>query len=162
MNFNSKVFIPISQNKVLMIDYSDYELVKQYTWCAHRNHNVYYAETNMLKIHGKSKSLQVHRLLLNSPRGMVIDHIDGNGLNNCRDNLRVVSPKVNQWNRSKLDPDRGIYQRKSGKWQAQLSINSKNKYLGIFDSKEKAQEEIKKQIIKTRGVEFLPKTKDNS
>jgi len=67
----------------------------------------------------------------------LIDHIDGNKLNNAFDNLRVVSNQGNQFNRPTA---KGYSWNKArGKWEAQIRINKKNKHLGCYDTEEAAR-----------------------
>lgn len=72
------------------------------------------------------------------PKGMEIDHIDGNRLNNSPDNLRLVSSSINSKNRSKRSDNKSgvtgvCWHRASRAWQASISIDRKVVYLGIFD-----------------------------
>lgn len=83
----------------------------------------------------------LHRLIADPPAGMMVDHINGNGLDNRRANLRVASNSQNQANRQRV---RGAYikgicfHRKSGKWQAQIKKDDVNFYLGLYASEEAA------------------------
>ena len=66
-----------------------------------------------------------------------IDHQDGNKLNNSLDNLRVVTHQQNQWNQNKA---KGYYFNKaSQKWKAQINLNNKNIYLGLFNTESEAR-----------------------
>lgn len=66
-----------------------------------------------------------------------IDHQDGNKLNNSLDNLRVVTHQQNQWNQTKA---KGYYFNKaSQKWKAQINLNNKNIYLGLFNTESEAR-----------------------
>jgi AP2 domain/HNH endonuclease len=76
------------------------------------------------------------------PRGKVVDHIDGNGLNNTRANLRICSRSENMGN-AKAHEDRkgkykGVCKVKSGKYEAQICKNGKRMKLGRFDTAEAA------------------------
>lgn len=66
-----------------------------------------------------------------------IDHIDGNKLNNSIHNLRVVTHQQNQWNQTKA---KGYYFNKaSQKWKAQITLNRKEIYLGLYNSESEAR-----------------------
>lgn len=86
----------------------------------------------------------VHRVLWNMrfgdiPKGMEVDHINGDRLDNSISNLRLVSSSVNSKNRCKRsDNVSGVagvgFHKLTGKWWAMVSINKKRKHLGLFDS----------------------------
>jgi len=80
----------------------------------------------------------MHQMLM--PSRLQIDHIDGNGLNNQKKNLRRATRTQNQQNRAK-QKSRSRYKGISlsrGKWKAQICINKKRKYLGLFETEESA------------------------
>lgn len=84
---------------------------------------------------------KLHRILLNEPDGLEVDHADGNPLNNRLENLRVCDRKQNNQNRTKhkdnMSGFKSVSWHKSNKkWQ----VNINGKHLGCFDSKEKANE----------------------
>lgn len=68
-----------------------------------------------------------------------IDHINGNPIDNCWANLREVTAQQNQFNRKKHIGGVG-WHKASNKWRAYLNINGQSKHLGLFNSREKAQE----------------------
>ena len=123
--------IPLRNKDKQIIDYSvvdkdDYENAKQYTWCRFNGYAVG-------KVNNKTTSL--HCLILGKPdKGYVIDHIDGDGLNNTRANLRFASNAENSQNRPKKEGCTSSYigvsiHPKSKKWTAWYAIT----YLGSFD-----------------------------
>lgn len=94
---------------------------------------------------GKGTTLMIHRLIMDAPAGMEVDHIDGDKLNNQRCNLRICTHHENQRNRTKLNKNsqsgaKGVYlDRRTGKYYAQVSINSKAYNVGRgFDTIEAA------------------------
>ena len=91
-----------------------------------------------------NKMVKRHRIIaytyldldLDNPKQQ-IDHIDGNKLNNSLDNLRVVTHQQNQWNRTKA---KGYYFHKaSQKWKAQITLNRKEIYLGLYKTESEAR-----------------------
>jgi len=91
----------------------------------------------------KRKSHSVHRLVAQAylekySEDLNVDHIDGNRQNNKLENLRMVTGQQNQWNHTKA---KGYYWNKqAGKWKAQIRINGKEKYLGLFNTESEARE----------------------
>ncbi len=81
------------------------------------------------------------------PAGMMVDHIDGNGLNNRLDNLRLVDVTGNARNarrpRTNTSGISGVsWSQNAGKWRAFVMDNGKQRHLGYFSSKEEAAEHV--------------------
>jgi len=89
--------IPLTQNKVALIDDEDWSLVADLQWYAARRHKTFYAVAYVGLVDGKpGQKVFMHRLLTNAPKGKEVHHIDGNGLNNVRTNLEVLSRRDHQ------------------------------------------------------------------
>lgn len=86
--------VPLSQGKAALLDDIDLPLVEGHTWCAQQVRHHWYAVTYV----GRTR-VSMHRLLLAAPRGVIVDHLDGDGLNNQRSNLRLGTNAQNQQNR---------------------------------------------------------------
>lgn len=88
--------------------------------------------------------LLLHIHLMNPPDGMEVDHIDGDGLNNRRVNLRIVTHRQNIWNRKKnVNPTSSKFKgvslyKKSGRWVAYIAAHGKRRHIGYFDDEEAA------------------------
>lgn len=118
-------------------DISDAVFLLQFCYSAHKvdkkKKTEYYARSNI-----DNKSM--HQLLMgdNQPPNTIIDHIDGNKLNNCRSNLRFATSAQNAQNREKregcLSKYLGVSVHKSGKWSTGMSTNGKHENYGLFDS----------------------------
>jgi len=81
----------------------------------------------------------MHRQLINVPKGYVIDHINGSGLDNRRANLRLATVAQNAWNSKKRNPRSGYkgvwLAKEKGLWRAAIFCNRKRKHLGYFKDK---------------------------
>lgn len=128
--------IALSNGMSILVDESDFEKLNKYKWHVHVRKsscgNTYYAVS---KIGGKSVS--AHRMILNPPNGFVVDHVNGNGLDNRRSNLRFATHGQNIANSFKAigrtSKFKGVHLNKeSNKWFAQISVNGKTKNVGIF------------------------------
>lgn len=125
------VLIPSTKGMFFMVDAADEELVRQYKWCANRIGHGWYAVT-----WNKGKHTLLHRMLMNPPPGMVVDHINGDTLNCCRWNMRVVTRGQNNLNRVKKTNSvyKGISKGSGGKWIAKIQLNGSSQDLGAFDT----------------------------
>lgn len=104
------------------------EEVKEHKWYLRGDGYVARREGN--------KTIRLHHLIKPLKKGLVIDHIDRNPLNNIESNLRLVKQSVN----CKNTVGRGYTWDKSrNKWVSQIMVNYKNKYLGRFDTKSEAE-----------------------
>lgn len=136
---SARVFIPLTQGQVAIIDIEDYEKVKHHKWHADRTStNKFYARS---RINGRD--IRIHRFLTNPLNTEEVDHKDGNSLNNCRNNLRVCTHLENMKNMSlkknNTSGHTGVYfSKERNKWQAQITKNGKVMPLGRFKIKEEA------------------------
>lgn len=92
------------------------------------------------RIGGKRQPIYLHRLIANARRGEIVDHINGNGLDNRRENLRIATAQLNSVNRRSYTPSsgyRGVVAR-GNRWQASISIKRRFKSLGYFGDAESA------------------------
>jgi hypothetical protein len=143
--------ISLTQNKTAFFDDCDFPLISAYKWFAHRIGNKYYAETKIQK-----KNVYMHKLILDAPNGFVTDHIDGNGLNNSRANLRLVSYQQNAINRNKRQGTSSLFKGvdfhcESGKWRSRIKINGNEQIIGYFNSEIMAALEYDVQAAKVFG-----------
>ncbi len=143
--------ISLTQGKFAQIDDLDYEIVKNYKWHASKCGKVSYAAHKFYSLEG-SKTVYMHRMLFPLIKEGQIDHIDGNGLNNQRENLRVCTISQNKQNvgltKSNTSGFKGVSYHKMGKkWQVKIRIGKENRYLGLFNTKEEAGEVYRKASL---------------
>lgn len=133
--------VPLTMGYSAAVDLHDVPLVAPYTWCAARSSHLVYALSDQ-GIPGK-KAVRMHRLIMDAPDGIEVDHVDGDALNNRRGNLRLATRAQNAQNcrrpKNNTSGYKGVYLHKaSGKWLAQISANRKRVYVGCFDTAELA------------------------
>ena len=134
--------VPLTQNLVAFVDESDYALVSKYKWCAKKYPNgLNYAVTGLWE-NKKTRIIKMHTLILPVPDGYMVDHVNGNGLDNRRDNLRWATKPQNQYNQGSYigsSKYKGVCWRDyNRKWSAQIGYLYKQIYLGLFDTEEEA------------------------
>lgn len=135
----------------VFVDDEDYELVSKYKWGIFRNNYIYYAES--YKLRKDLKIRHMHNLILNR---RMIDHIDGNGLNNQRNNLRPCTDSQNGMNKRKRTMASSIYkgvhyEKARNKWRACLRINGKLIRIGRYETELEAAQAYNNAAIKYFG-----------
>jgi len=130
----------------VIVDDNDYAAVSRYRWslivpnkkCPQGR----YAQAWIRDLTGVPRRLTLHRFLLSPKSGELVDHINGDGLDNRRCNLRVVSHSQNQQNRRGIGGRiiKGVKKTPNGRWAAQIERNGIARYLGTYDTPEAASE----------------------
>ena len=130
--------IKLSKELEAIVDDKDFEELSKHKWYAMKGKHTHYAVRNRNKNDGPGpEAILMHRIIMKATLGKQIDHIDGNGLNNRRDNMRFCTNQENQMNRKKSKNCssifKGVYWHKpTQKWLARITINKKKRHLGYF------------------------------
>ena len=139
--------IELTKGKVTLVDDDIYEQICDKKWNAIEPVEGYFYAgrcEHIDTINGKQNNqiLFLHRWITNPPKGYCVDHINGNGLDNRRENLRVCSPRQNQQNRKKIHSSKypGVsWNKRSARWDARIMVKGKRYYLGTYiDEREAA------------------------
>lgn len=144
--------IPLSKGHFAVVDDADYPLVAQFKWCYDNG----YAVRKVTISPGKYKKLLLHRFLLNAEHGQMVDHADGDGLNNQRCNLRLCNGSQNNANRRLLKPGVSKYKgvRKethANTWNASIGYHSRRIHIGCFKTEEEAARAYDAKAIELYG-----------
>jgi len=127
--------IILTRGKVAVVEAIDYEFISQFKWFAFPAHNTWYACKAGPRSGGK-RLLFMHRVIMGAKDGQMIDHIDRDGLNNCRGNLRFCTRAQNLHNQGKHKTNtsgfKGITWH-NGKWQTSIRNDGANIYVGRYD-----------------------------
>lgn len=124
----------IAKGKTTLIDEEDYAMVAKYRW----NYNNGAVTTNVI-IDGKRTTIKLHRYVLRlGKRFPIVDHINGDTLDNRKSNLRTCTQAENLRNRGKASNNKSGYKgvswaKHAKKWQASICVNYKSYHLGLFD-----------------------------
>jgi hypothetical protein len=149
--------IQLTQGMVALVDDDDYEWLNQYNWhCARKT---YAGRREANKPNGeKGKIVLMHRVIMNPPKDMVVDHINGDTLDNRRSNLRICTKRDNQRNHKRLSTNKsgytGVHYRKdTEKWVATIGDLDSGTYhrIGEFLDPVKAAKAYDKKALELFG-----------
>lgn len=130
--------IPLTRGQVTIVDAADYDFLMQWKWFAKPNYKTWYARRSGLLPTGERKTFTLHRVLLDAPEHLKVDHIDGNGLNNTRANLRLATHQQNLFNRGAGSNSRSGYKGvhwdyHTNKWIVRVKVSGETFVFGVFD-----------------------------
>lgn len=140
--------IPLGNGLFATIDAADYDRLSKYRWYASHHGPTTYARCRQ-----KSKDTYMHRMIMRPRKGQIVDHIDGNGLNNRRCNLRICTSRQNQANRGPCGGSSrfvGVFRNKD-KWQAGIGYRGKSYYIGLFDDEVEAAKARDRKAYELHG-----------
>lgn len=149
--------IPLTNGFSAIVDEEDIAFLLQWQWRAHGKFPQLYAVRDVwLPDVKKLPMILMHRVLCGCPTTYGVDHINGDGLDNRKANLRLCTSSLNQANRKRsvlnTSGFKGVtWNRSVGKWQATIKRDGKNFYLGVFDSPHAAHDEYKKAALSLFG-----------
>jgi len=153
---HNAIEIPLTQNKVALIDVADWELISQFKWCAAKegtsNHWVAIADI------GNKRYVKMHRLIMEAKEGDEVDHENRDSLDNRRSNLRLVTEawqqNANKEKRSSKTSSiyKGVcWDSSRGRWTAYIDKNRRRKFLGRFTNQIDAAKAYNEAAIEMFG-----------
>lgn len=154
--------IPLGQSGlVAIVDDEDFEWINSYRWHlrgnAKRNPNKMYAVHQPYSNGKKTRQVAMHRLVMGiKDQLIVVDHIDHNGLNNQKANLRICSPAENTRNsrpsNGRSSRFKGVnFHKQTQKWCARITSDSKTIFVGLLESEEDAARHYNAAAVKYHG-----------
>jgi hypothetical protein len=146
--------IELTRGQVALVDDCDYDLLSRRSWTAVKANSRFYA-AHYYRDNGKCRSIHMHRFLLNPLPGLVIDHIDGNPLNNRRSNLRIATHQQNLFNQRGRSKSgfKGVrlIKNPANPFVAFITINGKMRHIGVYPTAELAAMAYDRRAIELRG-----------
>lgn len=149
--------IQLTRGLVTIVDDEDYDALAAFKWHAHPSAPGYfYARREVRRDKKKQGRVYMHRVILGAPAGLLIDHINGDGLDNRRCNLRLATKAENQRNRRVPSTNTSGYKgvtwsRNAGRWHARIRAGDRNVHLGYFDTPEEAHAAYCAVAVKYHG-----------
>jgi hypothetical protein len=140
--------IPLTGGFHAYVDAADFEELKQWRWRAHAGG--YAARWE------KDKLILMHRQIMQTPEGMVVDHINGNGFDNTRANMRNVTRRENMHNLGKHAGTASIYKgvvrgKRQGTWYAKLAWGDTRSQAGPFEDEAEAARAYDRMAVEVFG-----------
>jgi hypothetical protein len=155
--------ITLTKGQFAIVDDEDYDFINQWKWTAVKNKNGNWYALRQVRVDKHSVYVYMHRQIMNTPSDLVVDHIDHNGLNNQKDNLRNCTQKENLRNRLRKRKEKKVfipkelrivsYQYKDRTYTYYIpNIKINGRYVERYTDKEKALASYRKQmqLIKSR------------
>lgn len=137
-------------NQIVKIDAEYLPVVSKHTWHIDKQYD------GLMYLRNPQK-MRMHRLIMGvSDPNILVDHKDGNGLNNCVSNLRIASRGQNQFNQKRRCDStsgyRGVSERSNGKWVAYINHNGKRIWTKTFSCKHDAAKAYNQKAVDVFGA----------
>lgn len=148
-------FVTLTRGCETFLDADDAHLVSDFNWQVQPAITSMYATRAVRTARGMRK-VAMHRLIMDAPDGLEVDHIDGNGLNNRRCNLRLATTAQNQHNQAigarNTSGFKGVtWHKGKKKWYARIKNEEKRHCIGLFDTALEAHEACVAARIRLHG-----------
>lgn len=150
--------IDLGNGRFVIVDDADIPIIADRLWHATKKRHAWVAvSTSYDESTGKKASVYMHRLITGARSGEYVDHKDGDGLNNCRHNLRRCSNGENARNKTRMNSRNtsgvhGVHWEKScGKWRVRVCKDYNNRHIGVYDTIEDASAAYRAASLEIHG-----------
>lgn len=154
--------IPLTKGMVALVNTERYDELNKISWRAGKNGRTYYARGRITQSDGTIIRVEMHRIILSQMIGRPLadheytDHVNGNGLDNRDENLRLSTFIQNMQNKrpelNKKSKYKGVaWHEKAGKWRAYITCNKKVIFLGFYAIEEQAARAYNKKALELFG-----------
>lgn len=142
--------IPLSRGLTAKVDDEDFEELSKYKWYAVKCFKKFYAR----RCDGRNKKIYMHRQIAGFPIGLLVDHDDGDGMNNQKVNLRNCNQAQNMANRKAWETTNSTFKgvsKNGNKWRVRITHENQTLELGQFDSEIEAALAYDKKAYELHG-----------
>jgi hypothetical protein len=148
--------IPLSRGKVALVSAGDYDYLNQWKWSYGAGGYAVRNEYNVKKNGRPKVQILMHRLIMDNPQGMLVDHKNGERLDNRRANLRLATHADNQHNRNvnknNTSGFRGVtWCKQTRRWRATTMFEGKSRQIGRFLVMEDAVQALDSFYVEHHG-----------
>ena len=131
--------IYLGESEWTILDPTDYYEFGNFEWTLGGNGKKFYAVRGVKNDDGEIEIVRLHRRIIDARDGFLVDHRNGNGLDNRRTNLRIATQSQNMQNRCKRKNTTSRYigvwfVKAKGKWESRITYKGKRIWLGLFDT----------------------------
>lgn len=135
--------IPLTRGKIALVDTKDYEELSKYKWSTCPRPKTFYAQRSCTGVDGKSHTIFMHRQIMKPKDGKHVDHINHNGWDNRRRNMRTATRSQNGYNQTATMRNtsgfKGVsFVKRINKWQVAIRVEGRKIHIGNFDYAEEA------------------------
>ncbi len=144
------ILIKLTRGFYAKVDTEDYEKVSSRKWYMNTHRGLKYAKSHVV-INGKRTTMSMHRLIMKAGNRMEVDHINHDGLDNRKSNLRVCTHKQNLMNSGNTKNSKSKYKGVSPmgkKWRAVSRLSGTQRYLGCYETQIEAAIAYDDEVLK--------------
>lgn len=149
--------IKLTQDKIAFVDDEESPRLSLFRWYANHERGRWYVRRQSRHESGKQVGIKLHREIVNAKPGQIVDHINGNGLDNRKENLRICNDSENQRNKRIGSSNKSGYKgvcwiSSRGKWKVYVQVDKKRIHLGYFENLIDAALAYNQGAMKHHGV----------